>query len=376
MGKLSSNILLSIAAIIITLIFAEIILHILDIPKYSTPAENFRRPDEVYHHAFIPNMRALVKLAEFTNEYSINSLGLRDREINFTKSKYRILLVGDSFTEGEGVNFDDMVSTQLQNLLDEKGYEAEVVNGGIAGGSPMVEFLYLKNYLIKLKPDLVILNFDLSDAQDDYNYEKTAVKDSAGEVVAVPPDNFTTPSWRDLEYTCSKYKFNFCILAYRAGRAVFKKYVITPGDIASDNMFLTRFNLTSAQLDSHYNRTFHEIKRIADFAKEKNITFILVSFPRGNQIEGEWTAGRKMWGFEHGKIYSLDAFDKMHEFANENKVFYIDTYLNFNSSTEHPLFYSQDFHMTALGYKTLADATFRQMFLNGEVKNSIQQIDR
>ena len=376
MGKLLANFALMAAATIITLIFIEMVLHILDIPKYSTPAENFRRPDEIYHHAFIPNMNAHVKLAEFTNEYKINSFGLRDREINLTKSKYRILLVGDSFIEGEGVNYEDMVSTQLQKTLDEKGYQAEVVNGGIAGGSPMVEYLYLKNYLLKLNPDLVILNFDLSDVQDDYNYEKTAAKDSAGEVVAVPSDNFTTPGWRDLEYTCSKYKFNLCILAYRAGRAIFKKYVITPGDIASDNMFLTRFNLTAEQTEPHYNLTFHEIKRIADLAKENNITFILVSFPRGNQIEGEWAAGRKMWSFEQGKIYSLEIFERMHKFANENGIFYIDTYLDFNSSTEHPLFYSQDFHMTALGYKTLADATFKQMFLNDAVKNSIPQIER
>ncbi len=376
MGKVFSNILLSLGAIIITLIFIEIILHILDIPKYSTPAENFRRPDPVYHHAFIPNTTALMKKAEFTNEYKINSLGLRDKEINLEKSKYRILLVGDSFTEGEGVNYNDMVSTQLQKMLDEKGYHAEVVNGGIAGGSPMVENLYLRNYLINLKPDLVILNFDLSDVQDDYNYEKTAVKDSAGEITAIPPDSFTAPGWKDLEYTCSKYSFNLCILTYRAGRAIFKKYAITTGDIESDNMFLTRFNITAEQTDPHYNRTFHEIKRISDFAKEKNITFILVSFPRGNQIEGEWKAGRKMWGFEQDKIYSLDVFERMHEFANENRIFYIDTYLDFNSSTENPLFFSQDFHMTAAGYKVLAQAIFKQMFLNDEVKNSILQIER
>src|SRR3989338_4386354 len=97
MGKLLANFALMAAATIITLIFIEMVLHILDIPKYSTPAENFRRPDEIYHHAFIPNMNAHVKLAEFTNEYKINSFGLRDREINLTKSKYRILLVGDSF---------------------------------------------------------------------------------------------------------------------------------------------------------------------------------------------------------------------------------------------------------------------------------------
>ncbi|HLE07186.1 MAG TPA: SGNH/GDSL hydrolase family protein [archaeon] len=378
MKNISLNVAVAIASIIITLILVEIGLHIIDIPKYSTYAGSFRRADQTYHHALIPNTTAKVRTEEFDVIERVNNVGLRNRDINLTKAKYRILMLGDSFTEGSGVNAEDTISQQLENILIEKGYDIEVLNAGIASYSPILEYLYLKKDGIKLNPDIIILNLDISDLRDDYNYEKISIKDDEGEIIAVP-ESQTTEIWTGPEY-CSKISSNLCVLAWRflwniddAIKRSHKNYA-NEGDITTDRYFITRFNLTKEKTEPHYSRTFTYVKKIQDFLKGRNINFILVTYPYGHQVnENEWKDGRKRYNLDEYPVYSQEFFDEVWNFSESNGIYFINTYYKFEGSNEFPLFYKSDIHMTKAGYKLVAEGIFEQMFLNDEVKNSVLQ---
>src|SRR5712692_1770548 len=86
--------------------------------------EFFERPDPVLHHKFIPGARGRQKTTEFDAGYVINSLGLRDKEISREKpaGTRRILMLGDSFTEGNGVDETETFSSRLQAKLNEAGF--------------------------------------------------------------------------------------------------------------------------------------------------------------------------------------------------------------------------------------------------------------
>lgn len=81
----------------------------------------------------------------------------------------RILMLGDSFTQGNEVGVDKTFSKVLEYRLNQNSdLTYEVINAGIRGGSPLQYYLWLKNEGLELKPDIIILNFylgnDITDA--------------------------------------------------------------------------------------------------------------------------------------------------------------------------------------------------------------------
>ncbi|HUP58274.1 MAG TPA: SGNH/GDSL hydrolase family protein [Bdellovibrionota bacterium] len=85
---------------------------------------------------------------------SINSIGLRGREIAPRKSRPRVLLIGDSMVYGHGVTDGETLPAQLQELLERSPTPMEVINGGIKGYGIDQEFKLLGR-LMSLQPDYV-----------------------------------------------------------------------------------------------------------------------------------------------------------------------------------------------------------------------------
>lgn len=107
------------------------------------------------------------------NHFDISSQGLREDKIySYQKpaNTFRILMLGDSFTEGDEIprekTFSKLLEARLNTQTDSRTYE--VINAGVRGGSPLQYYLWLKTEGLKFNPDLIILNFylgnDITDA--------------------------------------------------------------------------------------------------------------------------------------------------------------------------------------------------------------------
>jgi hypothetical protein len=89
-----------------------------------------------------------------------NSLGFREREIPAkTPGKYRIAVVGDSFTWGQGIEREERFSNLLEQFL---GPRYEVFNFGIAGDN-MPEHLTRLAQALEVSPDFVLLQIYIND---------------------------------------------------------------------------------------------------------------------------------------------------------------------------------------------------------------------
>lgn len=110
---------------------------------------------------FEPNTKARYQTVEYNHLSSINSIGLRDREITIDKGeKYRILCVGDSWTFGWGVNIDNSWPKQLEQYflkLNLPDIDIEVINAGGPGLHTKGYRHILANAVPLLKPDLVLV---------------------------------------------------------------------------------------------------------------------------------------------------------------------------------------------------------------------------
>ena len=110
---------------------------------------------------------------EFDYSYLHNRLGFRDVERTIEKplGVYRILALGDSFTYGIGVDFEDTFVHRLETSLNQRRGShprVEVINAGIPRSYPETQRLLLEHYGLDFAPDLVLVHFLPNDVIDTY----------------------------------------------------------------------------------------------------------------------------------------------------------------------------------------------------------------
>jgi len=108
-------------------------------------------------------------------------MGLRMPELR--KDAPKILVMGDSYTEGFGLSNKNTFPAQLEKAL---GGQWQVLNGGVIGFSPALYSHYLKEKLATLGAKYVLLNLDFTDLNDDVYYLSNAEYDSEGNLVGFP----------------------------------------------------------------------------------------------------------------------------------------------------------------------------------------------
>ena len=130
-----------------------------------------------YHHGLTPGLEATYNLSAYFDSdrtdlprvhHIANSSGMKDpRNVDSLKTKIRIFVLGDSFTEG--YYLEDTVAARIETKLNsDKGkQDFEVFNVGTDSYSPLLEYLRIKHQLLNLKPDAFVVNIDLTDVFDD-----------------------------------------------------------------------------------------------------------------------------------------------------------------------------------------------------------------
>jgi len=146
-----------------------------------------------YEAVFGRSLAAEAASAPYAVEVRFNSLHLRGPEFPPPRPGVRrVVVVGDSFTEGQGVREDDTYPRRLQALLDaaEPG-RWEVLNAGRRGADFPHLYTYFETLVPQLQPDLVVYGMVLNDTKESasfvgrYPYLNDWI--SRGEVVGAAP---------------------------------------------------------------------------------------------------------------------------------------------------------------------------------------------
>lgn len=106
----------------------------------------------------------------FSVDVAINSKGLRANEVELEKPKgvRRVLVAGDSFAWGFGVQQDDTFAARLERALP----ATEVINGAVSGYSTDQALLWLRLEGRQYEPDVVV--YVLSGNDDIMNHMQVA----------------------------------------------------------------------------------------------------------------------------------------------------------------------------------------------------------
>jgi hypothetical protein len=122
----------------------------------------FHEPDRYIGYKGIPNVEGKWREGKIESYVKMNSHGFRDEEYTYEKKKgvFRIVVLGDSLTQGLQVELDKTYHAILEEKLSSGNNRTfEVINLGLDGFSTGQEYLTLKHYGLKYQPDLVILAF-------------------------------------------------------------------------------------------------------------------------------------------------------------------------------------------------------------------------
>ena len=120
-----------------------------------------------FHHNLKSNINIIEDYGKFGKKKLVtNSFGFRDkkiREIKNTIDKKRIILIGDSFTEGVLLNYEDTYAGLIDDYFSKKNIQ--VLNAGLSSYSPSIYYAKIK-YLIEVKKinfDELVVFLDMSD---------------------------------------------------------------------------------------------------------------------------------------------------------------------------------------------------------------------
>jgi len=144
---------------------------------------SFRTKHYYYHHGLLPNQETMAAWGALVYPMFTNSLGLIDStvyKVSKKTDKRRILIVGDSHSEGVGVPYLLTFAGRMAQSL--KPHGIEVINASAVSYSQKIEYLKAK-YLIEnkgLEVDEIIVMIDLSDLQNELVYEAFADSEKSG----------------------------------------------------------------------------------------------------------------------------------------------------------------------------------------------------
>ncbi|MCK9612245.1 MAG: hypothetical protein WC401_02440 [Bacteroidales bacterium] len=177
--KAKSNIRLLLYSLLTSFILVELILRLWG--GMYTPIEKLAYFDGKYHSMFTapkswlnlyePNStHRFASPNEFEYYFKSNSDGLAEKNDFKEKAEreYRIVGIGDSYTEGIGTDQDStwlkLVERNIRLLTG--NVNVFTINGGIAGSDPFYEYIIFDKLLLKHKPSLLLCAINISDLGD------------------------------------------------------------------------------------------------------------------------------------------------------------------------------------------------------------------
>jgi lysophospholipase L1-like esterase len=148
---------------------------------------SFRTESSIYHHDLRPMKSEWAQWGPVRYRVHTNSLGFKDaseRRIPLESAERRVILIGDSFTEGLGLPYEQTFAGLIAEAL--RAQSIEVLNAGVTSYSPTIYARKIR-YLMDagLDFDEVVVFLDISDIEDEASHY---VLDAEGRVVDRSPE--------------------------------------------------------------------------------------------------------------------------------------------------------------------------------------------
>jgi hypothetical protein len=335
----------------------------------------FRTSDARYSHGLMPNFDGFTTWGRQSYRFLTNSLGFRDgsvRNVPLKSPIRRILLIGDSFTEGLGVSFEDSFAGMLYRAGQEGSDKIEFLNAGVVSYSPVLYYKKIKTLLARgLTFDEVVVFSDLSDVEDEattyfcfdddpqYDVYKANCPTAVGPQ-QFPPSTFLSKLRAYFVITGrSLDMFNGWLDSNRGAHKQFAIHKIGARSAWTISTIDVRSRFEPLGIEGGIARSRKNMQSLADLLAEQHIPLTIVVYPWPPQLEFNDRDSRQ------GALWR--------EFCAKNCKSFIDLFPVFFAFKDahqdwyERLFIEGDVHYTPQGNRLIFQA-IAQRLLSGEAK--------
>jgi lysophospholipase L1-like esterase len=353
--------LLLIFSIVFSLILGEIILRVFDINLQIKPSiypRYLKMYDEALGYKLAKNFKGKMKTSEFSIKIEINQEGWRDYRRNYNEpADYCILVLGDSYTFGHGVEMEESYPKILEKKLNKNADRLfRVINAGMPGAGQEWHYNFLTRFLKRYPPpDLVIDGFFVNDIRERVN---DVIIENGW--VAERDKKYKIPFEKKLReksylYWLFKNIYNrFSMEAKREGylKCLSSYLVDYPG-------------VLKAQWD--YNeQCLEQIYRKLD---SLNIPLFLLYIPARIQVQAEHFADISKTAKAPVENYCITKpNDLLGKWAKKKNIHYLDLYNVFKTKGRHC--YIPDDHWDRAGHELAAQEIYNSLMRIDTIKNS------
>lgn len=295
-------------------------------------SRNFWTYDNLLGWDHQPNQSGIFKHPDFQVKVKLNSHGMRDKEYPLERTeKGRILVLGDSFGWGFGVEHEEIFS----EIIERRHPEWEIINASVSGYGTDQQYLYLRSKGFRFQPDVIMLLFYENDfvnnahsEQHWYNKPLFEFEEEKLILTNVPVPSASLKQELKRIVLGNTYLLRHLYLRFRhlTDLAPWSNESAENGD-----------RNASMRLDDH-EVTQRLLLRIKKFAHQNRAQFVIVSVP-----------------MEMEKRQILNAF------AKEHNIPYLPLDGAFSKVSE-PVTFARDLHWNSVGHQ-IAAATIQEFLI-------------
>lgn len=366
------KILIVFCALIIGIIVAEIFTRAVLDSQNKKAVLGFYQEDEFLAQSLRPNASGILQSrakGEFKVNIKTTSQGFRDiKEYEVPKpiNTYRILMLGDSFTLGHGVEVEETFAKVLEKSLNSKFGDKrfEVINAAYASGFTWDEaYLFTKEKGLIYQPDLVIENIwtgnDLIEIGE-HVYPKIDENDLPQKIISnrtyvtedgylkqreAPPRKIKGFVGYVNETVCDNLQICKTILRPFVERKI--KILSNRTNNSRPQSPYVNFLLRDLDLKTQENWDAGKNMLLAldKITKDSGTKFMIVNIPVKEQIHDPY-------GILHDKELNEK---RIEEFAKNSQIAYCDITSDLKGNPKES-FFKNDAHLTKIGHRLAAYA--------------------
>lgn len=308
--------------------------------------ELLARHSPTVDHRLVPN----------GDEVNEDRIRFRGTAAAIEEEDFNIIFLGDSFTEGLFVSYEQAYPYYFEKQAAQLQCKQKIrsINFGWASSSPLLSLRLLRDIGEKYKPDLVILNLDMTDFHDDLFAQQ--LFDSGTYTVSLNKATILSTAIRGLRlYQHAAGKVRKALVARSAEAPLsttvpHERFFITNQPLAESVPYIRKGVLKN--IDRLHRFTTEELQG----------NFMLVMYPRGFQYSK--TESPENW---EASAYSplgphvLAPFQFFQSEAAALPYPFISLLQDFTVETRFPLFLHDDPHWNQTGHAVAAEALLRHL---------------
>jgi lysophospholipase L1-like esterase len=335
------------ASLILSLLFAELALRLFYPQPVRGERGGYSPVSGTRYYLLRPNFHEIVHDRISTYAFSTNSYGIRDVEFDPSISHpRRVLFLGDSLTEGVGVDLESTFVKQFEAQIKTRTRKDwQALNLALAGGSTFDEVYAYEVKGAPLSHKYVVLGFYVgNDFSDNLHFQERPV--SNGQATSL----YTTRQKiiRALAFHSQLWSF----AATRLRSPLFYRW----GMLSYSDTFLAYAKKNeSSQVQYAWDLTFMALQDLEDDVKNQHARLILLLIPQEIQVgQGVFDKTLRLHGWNPADYDRTRPQQILKAFADRNGIWTLDLLNWFNKDDYYYL--ADHTHFNKLGHTRAAEA--------------------